>query len=77
MPSPSSDWTPRRPTLALASSINSPQEQLGLRAADGTLVTGARLSGMGTMRFSTEIQPLMADLSGMRAAGETAKNVGG
>ena len=46
----------------LASSIEAPLEQLGLRAADGTLITGARLSGLETMRFATEIQPLLAEL---------------
>jgi hypothetical protein len=47
----------------LAASIEAPLEQLGLRAADGTLITGARLSGLETMRFATEIQPLLAELS--------------
>jgi superfamily II DNA or RNA helicase len=47
---------------ALASSIDAPLEPLGLRAADGTLVPGVRLSGMETMRFATEIQPLLAEL---------------
>ena len=46
----------------LASSIEAPLEQLGLRAADGTLITGARLSGLETMRFATEVQPLLAEL---------------
>ena len=35
---------------------------MGLRAADGTLITGARLSGLETMRFATEVQPLLAEL---------------
>ena len=47
---------------ALASSIDAPLEPLGLRAADGTLIAGARLSGLETMRFATEIQPLLAEL---------------
>ncbi|HTY31178.1 DEAD/DEAH box helicase [Mycobacterium sp.] len=47
---------------ALASSIEAPLEQLGLRAADGTLIPGARLAGLETMRFATEIQPLLAEL---------------
>ncbi|HUH71830.1 MAG TPA: DEAD/DEAH box helicase [Mycobacterium sp.] len=46
----------------LAWSIEAPLERLGLRAADGTLITGARLSGMETMRFATEVQPLLAEL---------------
>jgi superfamily II DNA or RNA helicase len=48
-------------TLAL--SVDAPLEQLGLRAADGTLVPGVCLSGLETMRFATEIQPLLAELS--------------
>jgi superfamily II DNA or RNA helicase len=44
----------------LASSIEAPLEQLGLRAGDGTLIPAARLSGLDTMRFATEIQPLLA-----------------
>ena len=47
---------------ALAASIDAPLEPLGLRAADGTLVPGTRLSGLDTMRFATEIQPLLAEL---------------
>jgi len=46
---------------ALAASIDAPLEQLGLRAADGTL-TGTWLSGLDTMRFATEIQPVLAEL---------------
>ena len=46
---------------ALASSIEAPLEQLGLRAGDGTL-TGTWLSGLETMRFATEAQPLLAEL---------------
>jgi superfamily II DNA or RNA helicase len=47
---------------ALASSIEAPLERFGLRGADGTLITGARLSGLETMRFATEVQPLLAEL---------------
>jgi superfamily II DNA or RNA helicase len=47
---------------ALASSIDAPLERFGLRAADGTLITRARLSGLETMRFATEVQPLLAEL---------------
>ncbi|EID13151.1 helicase [Mycobacterium xenopi RIVM700367] len=47
---------------ALASSIDAPLEQWGLRGADGTLA-GTRLSGVDTMRFATELQPLLAELS--------------
>jgi len=46
----------------LASSIEAPLEQWGLRAVDGTLIAGARLSGLETMRFATEVQPLLAEL---------------
>ncbi len=47
-------------TLAL--SIEAPLEQVGLRAADGRLVPWVRLSGLQTMRFATEVQPLLAEL---------------
>ncbi len=47
---------------ALASGIEAPLERWGLRGADGTLITGVRLSGLETMRFATEVQPLLADL---------------
>jgi superfamily II DNA or RNA helicase len=47
---------------ALASSIDAPLEQVGLRAADGTLTAGVRLSGLDTMRFATEVQPLLAEI---------------
>jgi superfamily II DNA or RNA helicase len=46
---------------ALAASIAAPLEQLALRTPDGTLA-GARLSGLDTMRFATEIQPLLTEL---------------
>ncbi|WP_343600908.1 SNF2-related protein [Mycobacterium sp.] len=46
---------------ALASSIEAPLERFGLRSADGTLVASTRLSGMDTMRFVTELQPLLAE----------------
>ncbi len=46
---------------ALSSSIEAPLEQVGLRAPDGTLIAGVRrLSGLQTMRFATEVQPLLA-----------------
>src|SRR5262249_33583052 len=47
---------------ALALSIEAPLEQAGLRAADGRLVPRTRLSGLETMRFATELQPLLAEL---------------
>jgi SNF2 family DNA or RNA helicase len=47
----------------LAAQIDAPLEQWGLRGADGTLVSATRLSGLETMRFATEIQPLLATLS--------------
>lgn len=47
----------------LAQSIEAPLEQCGLRTADGTLIAGARLSGLETMRFATEVQPLLAELA--------------
>ena len=46
----------------LASSIEAPLEQLGLRTADSMLKTGVRLSGLETMRFATEVQPLLGEL---------------
>jgi superfamily II DNA or RNA helicase len=46
----------------LASSVEAPLERLGLRTADGKLITGVRLSGLETMRFATEIQPMLAEL---------------
>ncbi|MGO9505872.1 MAG: SNF2-related protein [Mycobacterium sp.] len=49
----------------LACSIEVPLEQWGLRAADGTLITGTRLSGLETMRFATEVQPLLAEVPGV------------
>lgn len=45
----------------IASSIDAPLEQWGLRGADGTLA-GTTLSGLDTMRFATEVQPLLAEL---------------
>jgi superfamily II DNA or RNA helicase len=46
---------------ALTAGIEAPLEQLGLRASDGTL-TGTWLSGLDTMRFATEVQPLLTQL---------------
>lgn len=47
---------------ALASTLEAPLEQVRLRAANGRLVPRVRLSGLDTMRFATEIQPLLAEL---------------
>lgn len=47
----------------LASSIDAPLERFGLRTAGGTLITQARLSGLQTMRFATELQPLLTGLA--------------
>ena len=55
-------WRDLEAETTLASSIDAPLEPLGLRAADGTLLPGARLSGLETMRFATEIQPLLTEL---------------
>ena len=46
----------------LAAGIDAPLERFRLRAADGTLIAWTRLSGLETMRFATELQPLLADL---------------
>ncbi|KAA1248428.1 DEAD/DEAH box helicase [Mycobacterium simiae] len=46
----------------LARGIDAPLERFGLRAADGRLVARARLSGLETMRFATELQPMLAGL---------------
>ncbi|HTQ16773.1 DEAD/DEAH box helicase [Mycobacterium sp.] len=46
---------------ALAASLEAPLEQLGLRAAAGTL-SGKSLSGLDTMQFATEVQPLITDI---------------
>jgi superfamily II DNA or RNA helicase len=46
----------------LALSIDAPLERFGLRSADGTLIARARLSGLETMRFAAELQPLLAGL---------------
>lgn len=58
---------------AIASGIDAPVEQWGLRGADGTL-TGVHLSGLDTMRFATEVQPLLAELSdiALEVTGEPA-----
>ncbi len=50
---------------ALAARLEAPLQRWGLRAADGTLITGVRLSGLETMRFATEVQPLLAELPGV------------
>ncbi|GAB3017937.1 DEAD/DEAH box helicase [Mycobacterium bourgelatii] len=47
---------------ALASTLEAPLEQVRLRGANGRLVPRVRLSGLDTMRFATEIQPLLAEL---------------
>lgn len=57
------DWRDVDAEDALAATIDTPLEQLGLRAAGGTLIPGARLSGLDTMRFATEIQPLLTGLA--------------
>ena len=49
----------------LALSIDAPLERFGLRAGDGTLIVRTRLSGLETMRFATELQPLLAELPGV------------
>ncbi|WP_204807469.1 DEAD/DEAH box helicase [Mycobacterium riyadhense] len=46
----------------LASSLDAPLERFGLRATDGTLIAWTRLSGLETMRFATELQPLLTDI---------------
>ena len=46
----------------LAAGIDAPLERFRLRAADGTLIAWTRLSGLDTMRFATELQPLLAEL---------------
>ncbi|KZS58456.1 helicase [Mycobacterium ostraviense] len=46
----------------LARGIDAPLERFGLRAADGTLIARTRLSGLDTMRFATELQPLLTGL---------------
>ncbi|MCV6986967.1 DEAD/DEAH box helicase [Mycobacterium shinjukuense] len=46
----------------VALSIDAPLERFGLRAADGALIGGTRLSGLETMRFATELRPLLAAL---------------
>jgi superfamily II DNA or RNA helicase len=46
----------------LTARIEAPLERWGLRGADGTLISGVRLSGLDTMRFYTEVQPLLAEL---------------
>ncbi|MEQ6324850.1 DEAD/DEAH box helicase [Mycobacterium canetti] len=48
--------------IGLALSIDAPLERFGLRAADGTLIAATQLSGLQTMRFTTELQPLLAGL---------------
>ena len=47
----------------LASTIDAPLERFGLRSPDGTLVARTQLSGLDTMRFVTELQPLLAGLA--------------
>ncbi|WP_102144527.1 DEAD/DEAH box helicase [Mycobacterium hubeiense] len=44
----------------LAASIDAPLERFGLRATDGTLMP-TRLSDLETMRFATELQPLLVE----------------
>ncbi|VBA50679.1 DEAD/DEAH box helicase [Mycobacterium pseudokansasii] len=47
----------------LARGIDAPLERFGLRASDGRLIARARLCGLETMRFATELQPLLTGLS--------------
>lgn len=50
---------------ALAARIEAPLEQWGLRDNHGALTTGVRLSGLDTMRFATEFQPILETVDGM------------
>ncbi len=45
----------------LSNRIDAPLEQFGLRQPDGALVAQASRGGLDTMRFATELQPLLAD----------------
>lgn len=47
----------------LARGIDAPLERFGLRAPDGRLIARAQLCGLETMRFTTELQPLLTGLS--------------
>lgn len=49
---------------ALAAGIDAPLERFGLRGAGGALI-GTILSGADTMRFATELQPLLAESEGV------------
>ena len=46
---------------ALLATIEGPLADFGLRDADGQPALSARLTGIDTMRFSTELAPLLAD----------------
>ena len=50
---------------AALAALDAPLETVGLRA-DGELVPRAQLGGLQTMRFTTEVLPLLADASGVR-----------
>ena len=50
---------------AALAALDAPLEAVGLRA-DGELVPQAHLGGLQTMRFTTEVLPLLADASGVR-----------
>jgi superfamily II DNA or RNA helicase len=61
-PSPDVDYRDLDAESMLVADIDAPLELFGLRAADGTLIARTRLSGLETMRFATELQPMLAEL---------------
>ena len=61
-PSPDAGYRDLDAETKLAAGIDAPLERFRLRAADGTLIAWTRLSGLDTMRFATELQPLLAEL---------------
>ena len=61
-PSPDAGYRDLDAETRLAAGIDAPLERFRLRAADGTLIAWTRLSGLETMRFATELQPLLAEL---------------
>ena len=50
---------------AAVAALDAPLETVGLRV-DGELVPRAHMGGLQTMRFTTEVLPLLADASGVR-----------
>ncbi len=46
----------------LASGVDAPLERFGIRRPDGTLAAHVSLTGLDTMRFATELAPLLTDL---------------